>query len=167
MCVKYEFIVRMHRDDGEAIAAIPGILYSYPNLRIIIGSNRSGFDSLGAFHQECAAIAEGEFICLTSDDEVIQGPWFEQLSKAPKRAFIKPQFYQLNQSHYENCADNGIVFIPRECWKEYGVTTLPPTLDFALHEELVLRQKWPVHFLKGVTGIHNRVEDKTLTKERV
>jgi len=156
----------MHRDDGETISNIAQLLYEHKNLRVIIGENTGGFEGLGTFHQECAAIAKGEFVLMCSDDELIQGPWFEELSKAPKRAFIKPQFYQLNQSRYENCPDCGIIVIPRECWKEYGVTRLPPTLDFALHEELVLRQKWPVHFLKGVTGVHNRVVDRTLPKER-
>lgn len=162
----YEFVVRMHRDDGDAISAIPGLLYQYPNLRIIIGENLKGFESLGTFFQECSAIAQGHFVWMVSDDEIIEGPWFEMLSQAPKRAFIKPENYTLNLSKYNHCADCGTLIVPRECWKEYAVTQLPPIVDLALYELLVKNNGWTLHYLKGVTGIHYRRVDRTLAKER-
>lgn len=162
---EFEFIVRMHRDDFETLREIPSLLFDYPNLRIIIGSNLDGFNSLGAFYEEIASIAKGKFVWLINDDEEVEGNWYYELTKAPMDALIKPAVYKLNKSTYHRSLDCGTVVMRNQCWKEFGAT-MPSSVDLAMYELLVVKHKWPMHFLEGVTGIHNRKIDRTLLAER-
>src|ERR1700743_2916936 len=117
---EYEFIVRMHRDDIETLALIPELIRDYPNLRIIIGENMKGFDSLGDFYEEMAAIAKGEFVWIINDDEEVSGDWFNVLKNSPRNALLKPETYQLNKSVYVRNPDCGTVVVPNLLWKKYG-----------------------------------------------
>lgn len=162
---EYEFVIRMHRDDLETLVQIPTLLESYPNLRIIIGENMRGFDSLGDFYEEMAAIAKGDFVWLINDDEEVSGDWFSTLFNAPRNALLKPETYQLNKSVYVRNPDCGTVVMPNQIWKKYGAT-IPASVDLAMYELLVKNNGHALHYLTGITSYHHRKVDRTLLPER-
>lgn len=127
---------------------------------VLIGSDKPAGKGNEWLWNQMYRHATGTWLTWWSDDQTLKGMgWDTQLSQInDQMCVVHPEIHQLNTSVYVKDERGPVPFMQRE-FIHRDIESLP---DFYVHEEFVLKRKWPIHWLFGVTVFHDRDEsDRT------
>lgn len=157
----FEILVRLD-DDDEATLALQSKLATYDRVRVIIGSHLKGYESVGVFILELAALATAPWCCMIDDDVTLHGDWHSSLKHLPLDGFhVTAGRYCIGKrdekgegSCYESLGRVQAWFVPTHVMKWFNS---PPAggVDAALHDMLVRVHGWKPVLLPGVTYQHD------------
>lgn len=123
----HQAIVRLSEADPSAEKTKLAVETMFENVKVIIGRQMGGYCALGLYYDEMLPLCDGEFINIWDDDMTIEGPWDDELRKAPKKAMIVCERYQLGPSLYEPGSLDGSGtgwFAHQATWREAGGTSI-------------------------------------------
>lgn len=128
----FEICLRIHRDDIETINALPKIL-TLCTVRVVIGLQHEGYNSLNWFYQEAAAIARGKWIWVMNDDVVCNTRgWDEMVMGVKEECIIMPEHHRLGGSVYPRDTHNPFMFVPNRSWEKFGMKQFENPFDLKL-----------------------------------
>lgn len=142
----FEICLRIHRDDKATILMLPDLL-SLCTIRVVIGLQHKGYESLSWFYQEAAAISRGDWVWVMNDDVVSKTKGWDTMVMAQQPdAVVMPDTYYLGGSGYPKDTHNPFMFLPNKCWERYGVTRFGTPFDQQLWD-LMKNNGWPTRFI--------------------
>lgn len=146
----YEVCLRLHRDDLATIKLLPIILQICP-VRVVIGFQHNGYNSLAWFYQECAAISRGDYVWIANDDVTVNTPGWDDVFKEYVRtkkddAIVMPQTLIMGGSKYIDWLNNPFMFLPNKCWERCGMPRFVNQFDAALWT-LLRQHGWRTDFV--------------------
>lgn len=159
-------VVKIDTDDHVKLDAIPKLKEEFPGFVPVISHRGAGYNDMWRFIQECENAANARWHFMLDDDAMLQGKgWDTQLYEMGAQTPIgqetfaaQAQFYRLGNCTYESTIRNSCtpvgLFVPAHFWKRLGVTQLASPADDAWQSTL-LRHKWPIRPLQGVTYYHD------------
>jgi len=158
-------VLRIDEDNLVAQEALPELLREFPNLSCVVGPRYTGYMSMGRFIDEAAAAADAKWHFMYDDDAELRHNtvidtrhWDTQLHELGGGDVAATcQFYQINSSVYESqenhaCTPVGL-FVPANFWKRFGIEHITNPADDCWHG-ILIREKWPIRILKGITYYH-------------
>lgn len=149
----YEICLRVHQDDHETIAMLPNLL-ALGNVRVHIGTYLDWAHNVNAFDDACR-IANGSWVWWFNDDCVLEGSgWDTQLWELQEQTIAIPEIHRLGKSTYLQDRHVPMFAMPIYSW---GSHNFPCNGDTGLWD-FYERNKWNVHWLRGITLWHDRDE---------
>jgi glycosyltransferase involved in cell wall biosynthesis len=166
MC--FDVLIRNDRDD-PTLPDYVKMANAFPNVFRLEGERGQGYGSVPAFYNELSEWGTAPWILFWNDDAMMLGAnWDTLLLDVPLQGhYVQPETHRLGGSVYRHNADAPMPFLPRGCWKQYGEPKIPAPTDTGLHQLLVVKHGWKVHYLEGVTLWHQRDSEDTLAKHRL
>lgn len=160
----FEVLLRVDDDDKETKQVL-GYLTGQYKLRVITGPH-IGWSQIDPMLTELSDQSTGTWVWLFNDDGVVvSGKWDAELAKVPTTGFIvQPELFQLGNSVYRMAEAQAFPIVPRNCWREFGLATIPHCADTALHS-LLTSHGWKTHFMK-VSLWHDRDSPAEITRYR-
>lgn len=151
-----DIILRMDEDDSRACSMRDELVEL--GCKVLIGPRLQGYSSLPTFIREMSDVAKTYWIMLFNDDAVIEGTgWVDYIEqKGEGNAVFQAEHHCLGGSHYLNDTGGPFPIMPRNCWQQFGRAEPPSDADRWVYYFLSHEQRWPLHFIKGMTVRHDR-----------
>jgi len=164
----FEILIRLDDDDADSLQFLR-TLRQFKNVKVFVGPRHQGYASLETiFYTELAAHSVGEWNWFLLDDQLIGGKdWNTKLRDVPTTGFIvQPEISRLGGSIYPKWEGSNFPIVPRNCWQQFGWTTICKPADTALDNLLRIQNGWKTWFLPGITAWHLEDSDENLSLHR-
>lgn len=160
---RIQMLVRLHYCDTEAWDRTPEIIAIDRRIVIQWAPDKPEGVANHVLWNDLLHLATGRWHQYFSDDmRLVGNGWDTQLEQAPPHgAVVHPEIHQLNQSIYSENIDGPVPFVPAWAMTNFGYPKFTKVPDVQIHEVLVKQHGWEPWFLKGISVLHDRVEDKT------
>jgi len=119
---RIEAVVRATDSDTDTIDLVTKLKDENPNIILVVGERRSGYNSLCEYHNEAFNASSGEWIWQFNDDVIVLTPaWDNALAlwdQSNINVILTPELHRLGASGYKNDKGCPFFFQHRSHWEQ-------------------------------------------------